>query len=112
VTSDFSCCQPNPVTSTRDQGISQDAEIPDAGNAVWANDLCWVEGVANKSDPKVSDDSRIVVFIADVGFLGLRDGSYVVLKPVISRNDELYLLKPPLIKFVHSTRKALKVFGF
>ena len=76
MSSDFSSCQPNPVTGTRDKGISQDAEITDARDAVWADDLCWVEGVANEFDPKVSDDSCLVVFIADVGFVRLRDGSY------------------------------------
>jgi hypothetical protein len=86
VSSYFSGHQPNPVTCTRDKGISQDAEIPNTGNAVWANDFRWVEGIANKFDLKVSDDSRLIVFIADVGFLGLRDGSYIIHKPVIFYN--------------------------
>ena len=82
MSSDFSSSQPNPVTCTRNKCVTQDAEIPDTGNAVWANDLCWVEGVADESDPKVSYNSCLIVFIADVDFLGLRDGSYIIHKPV------------------------------
>lgn len=86
MSSGFSSCQPNPVTCTRSKGISQDAEISDTGNAVWANDLRWVVGVADESDSKVSNNSRLIVFIADVSFLGLCDGSYIIRKPVICHN--------------------------